>query len=157
MLLIVFAVLAAIELISVVLIFTSRNALHSIIMLALAFLASSLLFAAMQEPLLALLQLFVIIGGVLTYLFIGVASVSYSRFKHTSYLYIAALSLVLFIVIAYSVRSIDYINSINANVLTRAMIAGSLSSNIGVLYIIAIALFGIGLGAIILLKRLDAE
>ncbi|MCL4373517.1 MAG: hypothetical protein M1360_01780 [Candidatus Marsarchaeota archaeon] len=154
MLFAIFAVLAFIELLAAVLIFLFKNVMHSIIMLAIAFLVGSLLFAALQQPLLALLQLFVIVGGVLTYFFIGVASAGLSKFKHTYYLPLAVLAIASFLLLAYA--SIG-INTAGSNVLTRQMIANYVGSSISVLYVLAIVLFGVGLGAIELLKKLGAE
>ncbi|MGC8651754.1 MAG: hypothetical protein ACP5UH_00675 [Candidatus Micrarchaeia archaeon] len=156
MLLYIFVLLAFLEILAAALIFVFKNVMHSIIMLALAFLVSSLLFAAMQQPLLALIQLFVIVGGVLTYFFMGVTPAGFSRFKHTAYVPLAALAIISFLLLAYAVASVGTATE-SSNVLTRQAIASYIGSSIGVLYILAIVLFGAGFGAIELLKKLGAE
>ncbi len=151
MLLAIFLAVAALELISIIIIFVFKNVLHSIIMLAIAFVISSVLFAAMQQPLLALLQLFIVVGTILTYFFIGVASAGISRFKHTSYTLLAVLSIIMFMVLAYMSNGVNFTGQ---NMLTKADIANYVSGSIWLIYFLTLVLFSVGLSGIILLKRL---
>ena len=151
MLLAIFLAVAALELISIIIIFVFKNVLHSIIILAIAFVISSVLFAAMQQPLLALLQLFIVVGTILTYFFIGVASAGISRFKHTSYTLLAVLSIIMFMVLAYMSNGVNFTGQ---NMLTKADIANYVSGSIWLIYFLTLVLFSVGLSGIILLKRL---
>ncbi|MGC8585933.1 MAG: hypothetical protein ACP5K5_00070 [Candidatus Micrarchaeia archaeon] len=151
MLLAIFLAVAALELISIIVIFVFKNVLHSIIMLAVAFVISSVLFAAMQQPLLALLQLFIVVGTILTYFFIGVASAGISRFKHTSYTLLAILSITMFMVLAYMSNGVNFTGQ---NMLTKADIVNYVSGSIWLIYFLTLVLFSVGLSGIILLKRL---
>ena len=89
---IMFIVLALAELLSISLIFVFKDILHSVLSLAMAFFINSLIFLMLEQPLLALLQLFVMVGGISTFLFVGVASVSLSRFGHANLLLLLVLS-----------------------------------------------------------------
>ncbi len=55
-------------------IFLSRRVIHSIIAVTFAFAGSAALFAYMNQVMLALLQLFIFVGGLSTYLMVAVAS-----------------------------------------------------------------------------------
>jgi len=150
-----FALIALLEILSISSMFVAKNVLHSVIMLSISFILSSLIFALVGQPLLALLQIFIMVGGVMTYMFIGMASACISRFKHVSYATLALYALVAFAVLYYSTANVAY--SDGANALSRTSIAAQLSSGIGVIAIAVVALFGVGIGSIVLLKAMVVE
>lgn len=150
---ILFIALALAELLAISLIFVFKDILHSVLSLAMAFFVNSLLFLMLNQPLLALLQLFVMVGGIATFLFIGVASVSASRFGHASLMLLLILSLAFFAVTFYMASGTPFPIQ-QQNYLSGDMIAGQLASGSGQLYVIIFALFGTAMGAIILLRRI---
>lgn len=152
----VFITVAALEILSVILIFVFKDVLHSILALSSFFLLNSILFFMLEQPIIALLQLFIMVGGVTTYLFVGVASASYSHFKHTNYIALIFLSAATTFLFLYKVSDTRFLNT-QQNFLSDQAISAALTSNIGLLYIIAFMLFSIGLGSIILLKNLGAK
>ena len=151
----VFIAVALVELASISMIFISRDVLHSVLALSAAFFFNSLLFLLLSQPLLALLQLFIMVGGISTYLFVGVAAVSYSRFKHTTYSALMILSVAFFTLLLYNSLGVGF-PAQQQNPLSSAAISNYLSSGVGQLYIITFALFGIALGSILLLKRIGS-
>jgi NADH-quinone oxidoreductase subunit J len=152
MLQILFALLVLLEIASISLVFEAKNVLHSVIMLSISFIISSLIFAFIGQPLIALLQIFIMVGGVMTYMFIGMASAGISRFKHVSYISLALYSIIILAVLSYSVMNASYTEG--ANNLSRSSIALQLTSGLGIIAVAVIALFGVGIGSIVLLKAL---
>ena len=149
---VVFIALAIAELLSISLIFVFKDILHSVLSLAMAFFVNSLIFLLLDQPLLALLQLFVMVGGISTFLFVGVASVSLSRFGHTNKLLLLILSVAFFAISFYMAVGTPFPVQ-QQNFISGAAISEQLESGVGQLYVIIFALFGVALGAIMLLRR----
>lgn len=151
-----FIIVALLEVVFASLMFYFKNILHTVLALAMLFVVNSGMFLILGQPLLALLQLFIMVGGVSTYVFVGVASSGYSKFKNTNYLALIAMSVV--IAALFSIKTLQ-INTIIAqqNVVTGQLIAQSLSSNLGLIYLIAIMVFGTGIGSILLVKKLGEK
>ncbi len=147
---------ATLEILSVALIFKFKDVLHSVLALSTFFLLNSVLFFMLQQPVIALLQLFIMVGGVTTYMFVGVASASYSHFEHTNYVALAILAILTMFAFVYKVSDTTFITP-QQNLLIDQAISTAFSSNVPLLYIIAFMLFGIALGSIILLKNLGAK
>jgi NADH:ubiquinone oxidoreductase subunit 6 (subunit J) len=152
--LILFAALAAAELASVSLIFMFKDMMHSVLALSSVFFFNSLLFLAMGQPLLALLQLFVMMGGVSTFLFVGVSSEGAPRFKRTGLPALALLSAALFAICLYGSYGLQFTEHPEA--LTAATIGNLLAGGVGQLYLMVFALFGVALGAILVLRKVEA-
>ena len=149
-----FAAVAALEVISAVLIFTFRNVLHSVLALSLTFLFNSILFLALQQTLLSLIQLFIMVGGVSTYIFVGVANSGLSRFRHTSLLALGIMAPILIVAYTTNLVFVGQGTVTQENQVSGLMIKSALASNTGVLYVIAFALFATGISSIVLLKSL---
>jgi len=152
----VFATVAGLELISIILIFIFKDILHSVLALSASFLVNSIIFFLLGQPLIALLQLFIMAGGVSTYMFVGVASISYSKFRHTSYSAIIVLSVLSFLLYSYNTMNLSFTN-LQQNTVSNDTISNTLSSGIGIIYIIAFMLFSIGIGSIVLLKKISGK
>lgn len=151
---IIFVALALAELVFISLIFFFKDVLHSVLSMAMAFFVNSLMFLALNQPLLALLQLFVMVGGIATFLFVGVASVSMSRFGHANLLMLLVLSVVFFAVSFYMAVGTPFPVQ-QQNFLSVEAIAGQLASGAGQLYVVVFALFGAAIGAITLLRKIS--
>jgi len=152
-----FAAVATLEIISAMLVFTFRNVLHSVLALSMTFLFNSILFLAMQQTLLALIQLFIMVGGVSTYIFVGVSSSGLSKFRHTSLLALGILAPLLIVAYATNLVYVIQGTSTQENQVTGLMIKSALGANIGILYVIAFVLFATGLSSIILLKSMGRK
>jgi NADH:ubiquinone oxidoreductase subunit 6 (subunit J) len=150
-----FLIVALLEIFSAILVFVFRNILHTVLVLSFLFILNSAVFLILSEPLLALLQLFIMVGGVSTYIFVGVSSPSYSKFKSTDYRAFVVIYLLIFILFSARITQANPIVA-EQNRVSAQMISQSLASNAGFLYILAIMLFGTGLGSIILIRKLGA-
>jgi NADH-quinone oxidoreductase subunit J len=151
--LILFAALAAAELASAVLIFRFRDMMHSVLALSMLFFVNSLLFLVLEQPLLALLQLFVMIGGVSSFLLVGTASAGLSRFRHTGLAALATLSVTLFAMCFYKFYGMQV--SEQQNVLAAGALGSYLAAGMGQFYVMAFALFGVALGAVLVLRKVE--
>ncbi len=147
----VFWAIAAALGVSMLFVFRSRNMLHVMIGFSLVFVVGAVVFFMLNLPLLALLQLFIMVGGVSTYVFVGVSSESLSGFRHTS---IGLLALLMALLIAMPLYRIGGLQiGSGANTLSNGIIAASMGSDMGLFYMIALMLFGIGVGSIIIMRR----
>jgi NADH:ubiquinone oxidoreductase subunit 6 (subunit J) len=153
--LVLVAIAALLGIVSAVFVFLLKDVLHSVIALTLLFIANSALFLILNQPFLALLQLFIMVGGVSTYAFVGAASSSYSNFKHTNLTIFAIAVVVLSAVLLYGGIRANAVAQ-QQNTLSSADVSQSLGANMGLLYIMAIMLFGIALGSILLMKKIGA-
>ncbi|MEM0150099.1 MAG: hypothetical protein QXW10_04340 [Candidatus Micrarchaeaceae archaeon] len=150
---VIFFTVAVFEVASVVAVFKLKDILHAAIALASVFFANSLLFLFMGQDLLAILQLFIMIGGVSTYIFVGVASGSFSHFKHTSYIGLAVISIILALVLVYPLLSTGFSVGASSGALTQSEISANLSSSIQYVYLIAIFIFAVSIGAVVVMKK----
>ncbi|MGD0728932.1 MAG: hypothetical protein ABR981_02550 [Candidatus Micrarchaeaceae archaeon] len=151
-----FIIVALLELLSAALIFVFKDILHVVIALASLFLFNSILFFILQEPLFAVLQLFIMVGGVSTYMIVGSGSASYSKFKHTNYYVLASAYIVIFAMLAYGALQTSIAVS-EQNVISNSFIAQSIMSNIGLFYLIALMMFGIGISSIVLMRKISGR
>ncbi len=151
-----FIIVALLEIISALMIFVFRDMLHVVLALSVMFIFNSALFLILGQPLLALLQLFIMVGGISTYIFIGVAAGSYSKFKHMNLAVFIAL-LVIMIALFYFRASQVNVSANEQNVLSSQMVSATLTQNAGLLYVITAMLFGTGLGSIILMRKLGEK
>jgi NADH-quinone oxidoreductase subunit J len=151
-----FIIVALLEVLSAALMFYFKDILHTVLALSSFFAFNSAMFLILNEPLLALLQLFIMIGGISTYVFVGVASSGYSKFKNTSYILLIVMVAVIAVLFSIKTLNINLVTN-EQNVVTSQFIAQSLSSNLGIIYLLTILLFGTGLGSIILIKKLGEK
>ncbi len=147
-----FAVVAAFEMLCAMLMFIFRNALHSAAALALLFFANSLAFLLLGQPLIAIIGLFVTVGGISTYMFVSVASVRYPQLKARRALSIGLLSVLVFLAMSYPIFSWGAAAA-NAPMLSISALSPSLAASLPFFYLIAALLFGSALGAVLILKK----
>ncbi|MCW6160159.1 MAG: hypothetical protein LVQ95_03680 [Candidatus Micrarchaeales archaeon] len=151
--LIVFTVLTISVLVLSALIFALKDVLHAAIALASLFLFNSLFFLLINQPLLAVVQLFIMVGGIATFLFVGVGSAAYSKFWHTKKVVLVMLWAALFVALASSLNGVSFTAELTPTTFWSSNIASSLQSSAALFYVMALAMFGVSLGAIILLKK----
>ena len=152
-LLVIVAIIAVLELAAIAFIFISKSLLHSVMGLTLAFVANSALFLAMQQPFLAIIQLFIFVGGISTYAIVGVASASFSKFPHTNKTAFLGVFIILLAMISYPIFGMKNA-AVSHNSFTALQVKTGISSYIGLFYLITAMLFGIAIGSIILVKSL---
>jgi len=146
---------AALEMLSAILIFWFKDVLHTVLALSFVFIFNSALFLMLSQPLLALIQLFVMVGGVATYAFVAVASESFSRFKHTNYIVLAIGYVAIFSIITYEMLSGNLVQQPGS--VADPQIPQAINTNAGILYLIGLLMFGTGFGSILLMKKLGGK
>ncbi len=137
-------------------VFTVKDILHAALMLSALFFVNSLYFFMLGQPLLAVVQLFIMIGGITTFLFVGVASAPYSKFKYTSITGLAVLCAIVFIIIILPLNYVQ-ITPLQSNIFNSGSIGESLGTSLMMFYLMLLTLFGVALGAILLLKKAGAD
>jgi NADH-quinone oxidoreductase subunit J len=147
-----FAIVSVLGVIFAALMFAFKDILHSALALSGVFLINSLLFIALNQPLLAVIQLFIMIGGITTFIFVGVASATYSHFRYTKLAWLGILSAVFFIVLVIPLLNVQF-NGQQSNVFGASNVGISLDSSVGLFYVMLFVMFGVSLGAILLLKK----
>ncbi len=147
-----FVVLSLFELVSLVMLFLLKEQLHAVVSLTAAFFAVSLIFLTLEQPLLALMQLFVMVGGIATYLIVAVASTDAHNHLRINRVLLALLAFGFFAAMYYGASHATFLGT-QGSVLSEQAIASSLSQNITMLYVLVFMLFGVGTGTIVLLRR----
>ena len=136
------------------LVFIFKNMLYIILSLMFIFLISAFLFFMLNQPLLAILQIIISVGGISTYMFVTVASIEFSKFKFSSFAKVGLLSAIVFAIIVYPLKTIFFTES-GMNVITQQIISSTMTNQIFNIFIISLVLFGTSIGSIILLKKLN--
>jgi NADH:ubiquinone oxidoreductase subunit 6 (subunit J) len=155
---VLFGVLMLIMLIEVafsVAIFRFSHPVHGSAALALFFTVNSALLFFLAEPLLATLQLLILVGGVSTYLLLGIASTSSYSFRHSNSILLAAGIILIFGVLAYSMLApsgggFSYATQQPPNSIP---LASQLSDGMPIIYASVLLMFAAALGAIMVFKR----
>ena len=149
---IIFTISAIAALIAAAAMFMAKDILHSATALAAVFLINSMLFLLLGQPLLAVVQLFIMIGGIATFLFVGVASHTYSDFRPSNVQKLSIVWTVVFLMLLIPLNSVQ-MQQTQPNTFGFANIAYSLTVNPAIFYLMLLTMFGIALGAIMLLRR----
>jgi NADH-quinone oxidoreductase subunit J len=140
------------EAVSALLIFKFRDMLHVGVALSTIFFLNAIIFLIAQQPLLAVIQLFVMVGGISTYFIIGVASLGVSRFRHVRVLPIVAFAVVIFALMAYPLLGRVVLSGAQAGQITDSAISAQLVAYIGILYLVAFLLFMTSIGSILIFR-----
>ena len=141
---------AILDLIAAILVFWFRDVMHAILSISAVFVINSILFLILQLPLLAVIQLLIMVGGVATYLFIGASSADFSKFDHARVYALGVLAAAVFAALVYPILNTTFTEQ--SNVFGGANYS-LLLTNYGILYVIALSLFGVALGSIMILKH----
>ncbi len=149
-------IVAILDFIAIFSIFVFKDIFHSGIALAFAFLFNSIAFVVVGQPLLAIIQLFILIGGISTYLILGVASYGLSNFRHSNRLLLAILSVVIFIAMSYPLIGTTIVSA-RQNYFTGTAIPGGIVPYVAIYYLAAFMVFTTSIGSLLLLKRIGAK
>ncbi|MEM0106925.1 MAG: hypothetical protein QXD11_00765 [Candidatus Micrarchaeaceae archaeon] len=153
---IIFAFIAFFEVFSAGLIYKFKSIMHAAIALSFLFMLNSLMFVLLNQNLLAVLQFFIMIGGVSAYIFIGVGS-DKTIIKNSNILYLFVFSLLIFLAFFYLQSKMAFptqqSNSIINTSLNMTQASNYAAINLPFYYVIAFILFNIMLASVILLKK----
>ena len=145
-------IIGFISLFIVVAMYRSNKMIHAALFLSLVFFINALVFLLLSQPILAILQLMIMVGGIATYIFVSVAPAKNSIAK-VRYGVLVLLFIILFVNLALPMLLKGYINNagLNYSFGLNNMIY-YISANIGLFYLMGIMLFTTALAAIILMK-----
>lgn len=156
LIMVTFILIAIFEILAAALVFKFKDVLHAAIALSMLFFANSVAFLLLNNTILAVIQLFIMIGGISTYIFVGVSSAAYSKFKHTRPVLLVALAVALFAVMSYPLIVSGYAGTQN-NSVTVQNLPAYMGGALPYLFLLLALLFGICLGGIVLLKKIGAK
>ncbi|MGC8694467.1 MAG: NADH-quinone oxidoreductase subunit J [Candidatus Micrarchaeia archaeon] len=153
---VLFALLAVIDIILALSIFITKKTFHSVIFLIGIFIINSLFFMMLSQPLLALLQLIILVGGISVFMIVSVATESYKQIKISNVYKVVALSI--FIIIALStiiLQGFQTSTTVETNSINSTYIEAELSGNIFAIYLLVLFVFLIALGSALMLGHLN--
>jgi NADH:ubiquinone oxidoreductase subunit 6 (subunit J) len=147
-----FIILAVITIVSAFAIFISRSILKSALALAFVFIAVSAVLLLLGQAVIATIQLFILVGGLSTYIILAVASETKPNKSKTNMKIFTILFIVIFAVTSYSILpSILSINTAQNNI--YAAITYAMSQYLLPIYAIILFMFSVAIGSIIIIKR----
>lgn len=148
----IFVLLLMAALFAAMIIFIEKDLFKAALGLAVVFASSAGIILLLGQPLIALFQLLILVGGLSTYLIVAVASEGRAGFLHTNMLVLSISFIVLGGVLLYAIAMHPYPGS-----LTGAAIGQSISLSISeyypLMYAMVFLLFSIGIGSILLMRR----
>ena len=153
---IIFFLLVIVDIAAFYFVYALRDIVNVVVSLSIAFLANSLLFLALNQPLLAAVQLFVMIGGISTYMFVGVATSGAAQKLRTRRAILIPMAVIIFLALSYPFLGAAA-TDVQPGQITVQQISAQMSSSIPYFYLIALLTFGATTGAIILLKSGDKK
>ena len=143
---------AAVAAAGAVTVLAQRELFKAAIGLAFVFVAVSGFVLLMGQPLLALFQLFILVGGLSTYLIVAVASEGRTHFNHVDGRMFVGVFVVLAIILTYAI-SVDTPQGLGSGGATVQELVSSVSNYYALMAAIAFTIFAIGIGSILLVKR----
>jgi NADH:ubiquinone oxidoreductase subunit 6 (subunit J) len=144
-----FAAVSIVALICTYLVLVLKDILHVVIAFVLVVIAASALMLFVGQPLIAVIQLLIMVGGIATYLLVGSASVKFNQANHTNIPAFAVLSSVLFIVLVIaSLRS-----GVSSYSPYSPFTGGNFDYGQTFFYLLIITLFSVSVSSIMLFKR----
>ena len=143
-------VIAGLTICGGLLVFLSKRLIHAVLALTFVFIGSALVFAVLGEAFIALLQLFVFVGGLSTYLIVAVASEaaegSFSKTRFISALAVAAFGIAL--IFAWTGGGILPGRSNFAGIA-----ASAISEYYPIFFMLVLLLFSAVIGSVLIMRR----
>ena len=130
-----------------------REMVHVVFSLIMLLAMISLFFLFLGQPLLSIIQLFIMVGGVATYFMIGSASAATHQFKHTNLITFIAVAIALFAALAYPAIRSGVQNYTGYSTFTGS----NFTYNQPLFFLIVIALFGISISALLLFRKVGVR
>ncbi|MGC8479157.1 MAG: NADH-quinone oxidoreductase subunit J [Candidatus Micrarchaeia archaeon] len=136
--------------ISGIFIFYQKSIMRAVLMLTIAFGSSALIFFALGQNFIGLLQLFIFVGGMSTYLIVAVSS-EYKKIENLDFLKITMIAAILFVSIFLSLYGIG--NSASNNIDMSRYFSSALENYYPILYMAIIILFLTAIGSVIIIRK----
>ncbi|MEM0200929.1 MAG: NADH-quinone oxidoreductase subunit J [Candidatus Micrarchaeaceae archaeon] len=146
-----FIIVSFVMLISSIMIFYQKSIMRAVILLTMTFAFSSIIFFILNQNFIALLQLFIFVGGMSTYLIVAVSS-EYKKINKIEFGKICIIAVIIFIAIFLSLIGIANNNSINTSNMT-SYFAYAFQSYYPIIYASIVMLFLTSIGSILIIRK----
>lgn len=150
--LLLFIFLAAVGVVAGIVLLAQKSLFKSAISLAILFVAVGGFILLTGQTLITLFQLFILVGGLSTYLIVAVASERESTFRHVDMRVFAAVFIVFGALMVYAIVA----NTQGGTPTTPGAlveVAASINSYYGLMGAIVFLMFALGIGSIMLIKK----
>jgi NADH-quinone oxidoreductase subunit J len=147
---VLYVLISVFAVISALLVFVFKKLLHAALALTVTFLASALLFAAIGQTFIGLLQILIFVGGLSAYLIAAVATENKGKemLKHAPFFASAIVLSIAFTVIAVLVPQGTYATST-----LQQSSSIMFSQYYLILFILTLLLFSTAIGGVIIIKK----
>lgn len=132
--------------------FLSKRLLHAVLSLTFAFMGSALVFIYLGQSFIALLQLFVFVGGLSTYLVVAVAADQTKSNTETLKFVILLVAIALGLSAILGSNASLFNQTSSSHSFTEAAIP-AFNTYYPILFMLALLLFGTVIGSIIIIRR----
>lgn len=143
--------LAALLLASSAAVFLFKRLMHAVLALTMAFAASALIFLYLDQVLVALLQLFIFVGGLSTYLIVAISNEEKGS-VHGNLPMFAIVAVVLTVALLAAVQSLPSGLALSGNDMLQTAPA-AFGSYYPIFYALALLLFSASAGTVIFIKK----
>ncbi len=146
-----FAIVSFIMLLSSIMIFYQRSIMRAVILLTISFGSSSAIFFILNQNFVALLQLFIFVGGMSTYLIISVFS-EYKKINQVDFVKICIVAAVIFSAVFLSLIGITNNNTLQSTNMST-FFAYAFESYFPLIYLAIVMLFLTSIGSILIIRK----
>ena len=151
--LLLFIFLAAVGIVSGIVLLAQKSLFKSAIALAIVFISVGGFIMLTGQTLITLFQLFILVGGLSTYLIVAVASERESVFRHVDMRVFAVVFVIFGALMAYAVATNTPSSAAQATPGGLAEVAASINSYYALMGAIVFLMFALGIGSIMLIKK----
>jgi NADH:ubiquinone oxidoreductase subunit 6 (subunit J) len=132
--------------------FLEKELFKSALSLAIVFMSSAGLILLLGQPLVALFQLLILVGGLSTYLMVAVASSRHAEFIHSNMLVFMIAFIVLDVVFIYGVALQQYPGSLIAPQISQSVTL-AIAQYYALIYAMVFLIFSVAIGSILLIRK----
>lgn len=146
-----FSIVSVVMIISGISIFYQKSIMRAVIALSISFIASSLIFFILNQQFIALLQLFVFVGGMSTYLIVAVSS-EYKKINKIDFIKIGVAAIIISMSFSLLFTVINF-NASNTAPGMSVYFATAFEEYYPVLVAAVIMLFLAAIGSVIVIRK----
>ncbi len=148
---ILFVIASAIMVLSGIAIFYQKSIMRAVVALTIAFTASSFIFFILGQNFIALLQLFIFVGGMSTYLIVAVSS-EYKKINKIEFSAICAIALMIGLGFLLILTGVQF-STATTQVSMSTFFVDVFQSYYPIIFAAIIMLFLVAMGSVIVIRR----
>ncbi len=146
-----FAIVSFIILLSSIMIFYQKSIMRAVVLLTISFGSSSLIFFILNQNFIALLQLFIFVGGMSTYLIVAVSS-EYKKIKEIDFVKICIVAAVIFSAVFLSIVGVTSNNAVQSTNMS-SYFAYTFENYFPLIYATIVMLFLTSMGSVLIIRK----